>query len=200
MVDGRRIVDQVAVTTRKISLSLLPALLACAALAAPAIASAGTPCADADLMPAGASDDALREATLCLVNAERTSRGLKALLSNAHLRRAAQNYSRRMVRQRFFDHVCPSGSTLTSRVRGSTAYLRGARRFSLGENIAWGSGYLATPRQTVVAWMQTPGHRANILRGRFRHVGVGVAIGAPEDGEESSAATYTTAFGYRALR
>ena len=187
-------------TTRKISLSLLPALLACAALAAPAIASAETRCADADLIPAGANDGALREATLCLVNAERTSRGLKALQSNADLGRAAENYSRRMVRQRFFDHVCPSGSTLTSRVRGSTAYLRGARRFSLGENIAWGSGYLATPRQTVVTWMQSPVHRANILRNRFRHVGVGVTIGAPEDGEESSAATYTTAFGYRALR
>lgn len=148
-------------------------------------------------MPEGDNVPALSNATLCLINNERTSRGLKALKSSSHLRKAATNYSRRMVRENFFDHVSPGGSTLLSRVRRGTGYLRGARSFALGENIAWGSGEFATPRETVKNWMDSPGHRQNILNRRFRHIGVGVALGAPEDSEGMPAATYTTDFGYR---
>jgi uncharacterized protein YkwD len=171
-------------------------VLAWAMLAMPATAPAST-CAGADLMPAADNDAALRSATLCLVNAERTKRGLVSLTSNAQLGKAAQNYSRAMVRERFFDHVSPGGSTLLSRVRRGTAYLRGARNYALGENIAWGSGEYATPQETVQAWMESAGHRANILNRRFRHIGVGIAPGAPEDDQGMPAATYTTDFGQR---
>ncbi|MEY2443389.1 MAG: hypothetical protein QOJ46_2815 [bacterium] len=148
-------------------------------------------------MPASDNGATLRSATLCLVNAERTARGLVPLSSNAQLGKAAQNYSQAMVRERFFDHVSPNGSTLLSRVRRGTAYLRGARRYALGENIAWGSGEYASPQETVKGWMESPGHRANILNRRFRHIGVGIAQGAPEDAQGMPAATYTTDFGQR---
>ena len=62
----------------------------------------------------------------------------------------------------------------------------------LGENIGWGSGSLATPRSMVNAWMHSAPHRHNILDGRYRSVGVGVAFGAPVGG---SGASYTTDFG-----
>jgi uncharacterized protein YkwD len=148
-------------------------------------------------MPANDNAAALGASTLCLINAERQQRGLPPLTANPQLGKAAQNYSRAMVRERFFDHVSPGGSTLLSRVKRGTRYLRGARSYSLGENIAWGSGDFATPRETVKGWMASAGHRANILNRRFRHIGIGVVNGAPDDDQGMPAATYTNDFGYR---
>jgi uncharacterized protein YkwD len=110
------------------------------------------------------------------------------------LRRAARRYAKRMVAENFFAHESPSGSELDERVRAS-GYLRGARGWAAGENLAWGTGPLATPAATVRAWMRSPGHRANLLSGRFREVGVGVAPGAPVDAVGGRAATYVTVYG-----
>lgn len=148
-------------------------------------------------MPANGNASALRAATLCLLNQERSKRGLKALARNPQLEKAAQNYTRAMVREGFFDHVGPGGSTLLSRVRRGTRYLKGARRYALGENIAWGSSTYATPQETVQSWMESAGHRANILNRKFKHIGVGVVAGAPEDAQGMPASTFTTDFGYR---
>jgi uncharacterized protein YkwD len=178
---------------------LVPTLLSLLALAVPTAASAAPACANADLMPSPDNLPLVRDVTLCLLNVERTSHGLKKLQSSPQLRSSAQRFSVAMVRESFFDHVSPGGSTLLSRVRRGTDYLAGARSFSLGENIAWGSGEYATPAETVDGWMHSPGHRHNILNGRFRHIGIGVAIGAPEDAGGMPAATYTTDFGFRTL-
>lgn len=100
-----------------------------------------------------------------------------------------------MVASQFFSHVSPGGSTLTVRVR-KTAYLNGTSSWSLGENLAWGSRGRASPRAIVNAWMNSPGHRANILSRQFRDIGIGIAIGTPAGFENG--ATYTTDFGRRA--
>ena len=168
--------------------------LACLLAAAPASAK---PCPGGDVMPNSGNGAAARHSTLCLLNHERRMRGLRRLHPSMKLRSAAQAYSWSMVRNDFFDHVSPGGSTLVGRVR-KTAYLASARGWSLGENIAWGAGRLATPRQTVRAWMHSPGHKHNILTGRFTEIGIGIAPGAPvrlPDG--MPAATYTTDFGSR---
>lgn len=179
---------------------IAPALLACVALTVPATASAAAPCANAGLVPSATNVAQVKTATLCLLNVERRSHRLAPLSANGQLAKTAQSFSANMVRQHFFDHVSPGGSTLSSRVRGTT-YLRGnLRTWSLGENIAWGSSDLATPRQIVRSWMHSAGHRHNILQRSFRHIGVGVAIGAPEDVGTEPAATYTTDFGSRVLR
>jgi uncharacterized protein YkwD len=83
-----------------------------------------------------------------------------------------------MVRRHFFDHVSPSGSTLTSRVR-ATGYLRGSRGWSLGEAIGWGSGSLASPASIVQSWMDSPPHRAILLGRDFRDIGIGIVAGTP---------------------
>lgn len=173
------------------------ALLAGTVLALPTGASAAGPCQDANLTPSSANLTQVRAITLCLINSERTSRGRAPLSSSPPLRKAAHSYSRLMVRDRFFSHVSPSGSTLTSRVRGRTTYLRGARSWALGENIAWGSGALGTPARIVSAWMRSPGHRANILTANFRNIGIGIASGAPRSTGGRSAVTYTADFGRR---
>jgi uncharacterized protein YkwD len=180
---------------------LFPVVLACLVLALPAAASASpVPCADVDLMPSAANRASVKQATLCLLNVERHSRALAPLTASGQLGKAAQNYSVSMVRHSFFDHVSPSGSTLSSRVRGGTSYLGGGvRSWSLGENLGWGSGVLATPKQIVRSWMHSGAHRRNIVHRRFRHVGIGVASGAPDDVRGLPAATYTTDFGHRIL-
>lgn len=183
----------------RIAKLLAPALLACIALAHPASASAAS-CKDATVVPSAANLASVKKATLCLLNSERSTRGLPRLSSNSQLGKAAQNFSASMVRQRFFDHVSPTGTTLNSRVRRGTSYLRGSiRSWSLGENLAWGAGERATPAQIVRSWMNSAGHRRNILDRRFDHVGIGVAAGAPEDVRDLPAATYTTDFGSRVL-
>ncbi len=186
----------------------LLAVLSLVACAAPATAradggsaararAASERCAGADALPGQAGGDDLRDATLCLMNAERTARGLGRLQAEPLLNRVATGYARQMVRGRFFDHTSPGGSTMLARIRG-TSYLRGVASWSVGENLAWGSGNLATPRAMVRAWMQSAEHRANLLDRHFADVGIGVAVGAPialDAGELGG--TYVTDFGRR---
>jgi uncharacterized protein YkwD len=177
--------------------------LAAAALAAAALAASTSPNADAatcrggDVMPKSSNLRAVRATTLCLLNHERAMHGLHRVRPNAKLRRAAKAYSRTMVQGRFFAHVSPSGSTLIGRV-SRTGYLAGTSGWSLGENLAWGSGPRATPHQIMQAWMASPGHRHNILTARFTDIGIGIATGAPANvAAGTAAATYTTDFGER---
>jgi uncharacterized protein YkwD len=175
---------------------LLTAVLALVCAAPPAVAAAPLACRGAGQAPSQASIAAVRGATLCLLNRERAQRGLGALRSNRSLRAAASRYAARMSRQDFFAHVAPDGSSMVDRIR-RTAYLRGAvRRWTVGENLAWGAGRRATPAQTVAAWMASPGHKANILALGFAEIGIGVTLGAPVPGQ-SNAATYVTNFGAR---
>ena len=169
------------------------ALAVALALTVPAAAQA---CAGADANPNNVSADAARSATLCLLNAERRQRGLRGLSHNSRLGLAATRHAQDMVQRNYFAHVSRSGRTMVQRVRAAR-YLTGReRRWSVGENIAWGSGWRATPRAIVRAWMDSPPHRANILHGRFREIGIGIALGAPVGGMDA-AATYGTNFGAR---
>jgi uncharacterized protein YkwD len=102
-----------------------------------------------------------------------------------------------MVRARFFDHTSPGGSTMVSRIK-ATSYLRDAVRWTVGENLAWGTGAKATPRATVDAWMHSADHRANLLDRSFAEVGIGIAPGAPAELQADEAGgTYVTDFGRR---
>lgn len=186
-------------------MSFRPLLLASAAvtaLALPGAAQAQTStysasCAGEWATPTIATVASAQAATLCLINAERTRRGLGRLRSVDALDDVSAAYARRMVRQDFFEHTSPDGGTFVSRIK-STGYLRGAiRRWSIGENIAWGTGWRAAPAAVVASWMRSPGHRANILNPGFTELGLGVAIGAPRAGAGRRGATYVNAFGER---
>ena len=177
---------------------LAPLALALLVSSVPATASAAAPCANADLVPSAANVSQVRSATLCLINRERTSRGLRKLRHDRQLRKVAERYSAQMVDHGFFAHVGHDGSTLKSRIVGSTKYLTRAASWSLGENLYWGAGERATPRESVQGWMSSPGHRRNMLDRRFQDIGIGIALGAPQNVGGSPAATYTTEFGARA--
>ena len=159
-------------------------------------APAGTArCRDTTLIPNRANAARVRAATLCLLNQQRRSHGLARLRADRQLRSAAQRYSDQMVRRRFFDHISPDGGTLSTRVR-RTAYLRSARTWWLGENIAWDKGVQTTPQRTVRKWMTSAEHRTQILNGRYRDIGIGVTAGTPRR-NAGAGATYATVFGAR---
>ena len=151
-------------------------------------------CPNANLMPAPGNLDQIRSAIVCLENSIRAEHGLAPLRENARLRRAALGHSVDMVRRGYFDHTSPDGGTMVARIMGAH-YARHDQGWSIGENIAWGTGSYATPSGVMRAWMNSPGHRENILRGGYRDIGVGIALGAPSD--SGSGATYTTDFGVR---
>jgi uncharacterized protein YkwD len=172
----------------------LSAALAAGALAGPAAAAT---CPGSDLRPAADNLATIRAATLCLLNGERTAAGLGTLTENAKLTQASTNFSAAMVRQHFFDHVAPGGSTLGGRLT-VIGYLGSASWWIAGENIAWAQTSLSTPAEVMKAWMASEGHRENILEGRFREVGLGVVLGSPQGDAPNNAATYTTDFGAQA--
>jgi uncharacterized protein YkwD len=170
--------------------AFLPLLFALASPVAPAQAAG---CRNADALPTAANAKQIRGATLCLLNQQRRARGLAPLRSNGRLQAAATRYSRQMVRQRFFDHTAPDGTTFDQRVKAA-----GFVRFqTLAENLAWGSGRKATPARIVNGWMHSSGHRRNILDGDLSEIGIGIAPGAPLDVGGQRAATYPTDFGKR---
>lgn len=79
----------------------------------------------------------------------------------------------------------------------ATGYLTGANGWSVGENLAWGSGTESTPRQIVAAWMASPPHRRNILDCHYSQIGVAIVNRGPVAQADANAATYTTEFGHR---
>ena len=166
-----------------------------AAPPAPAAANSST-CADADLTPTPGDLDRVRAATLCLVNRERAGHGEGALAPNTRLTQAAQAHSDDMASGDYFDHVSPGGATPLSRMR-ACGYIYSSRLgFEVGENIAWGTLWLATPRAIVAAWMNSPEHRANILNAHYRDTAIGVAPRPVESLAHGQAgAIYTQDFG-----
>lgn len=110
-------------------------------------------------------DPQAETAMLQLVNQERTSRGLPALRMDATLRAVARAHSADMFQRGYFSHIGPDGETPFDRMREG-----GVRFATAGENLAMAP----TVRIAHRGLMESPGHRANILRGSFRRVGIGV--------------------------
>ena len=100
-----------------------------------------------------------------LLNGERTQVGLDPLVKDPLLSQAAQLHSESMADDDFFSHIGADGSTPFERIQDS-----GYQYWTAGENIA--AGY-RTPKAVVEAWMNSPGHRANILNHNFTAIGIG---------------------------
>jgi uncharacterized protein YkwD len=116
----------------------------------------------ADASAAAISRQAIRNAVVCLINQDRTTRRLPPLHASPLLDRSAQAWTNVMVASASFTH----GSDFSARLTAA-----GYAWSSTGENIATG---FATPRQVVRAWMGSPGHCRNILDPTFADVGTGV--------------------------
>ena len=100
-----------------------------------------------------------------LVNAERAKYGLPALTYSSALAAGAKEKSADMAKNGYFSHTSPTYGSPFDRMKS-----RGISYRAAGENIAMG---YRTPEAVVQAWMDSPGHRANILSGKFTEIGVG---------------------------
>jgi uncharacterized protein YkwD len=176
---------------------LAAAVLASVALFVPAAAQAAGTCENTDVAPTAENIDQVRGAVLCLLNEERSSRGLSTLTENSKLRVSAARHTTNMVQARFFEHTTPAGTTMVDRIR-KAGYMRGADSWAVGENLAWGTGPLSTAAQIQASWMRSAGHRANILRAKYREIGIAIGLGVPVVLSAAQlGATYTTNFGVR---
>ena len=116
-----------------------------------------------------------------LVNEERVSRGLSSLSWNPTISKAALSHSNDMLSRGYFEHDSPEGHDFTWRYAqvGFTCEInRGNWIYGGGENIMHLQGYVGTEtisKKTVEGWMNSPGHRENILTPYFKTEGIGIA-------------------------
>lgn len=109
--------------------------------------------------------NAFEQEVVKLTNAERTKAGLSPLQTDDKLMAAAREKSQDMQSNNYFSHTSPTFGSPFDRMKAL-----GIAYKSAGENIAQGQ---RSPQEVVQAWMDSPGHRANILNGKFTHIGVG---------------------------
>ncbi|MFG2980237.1 CAP domain-containing protein [Streptomyces sp. NPDC048258] len=106
-------------------------------------------------------------AVLSLVNQERAAAGCPALTLNAKLTKAAQDHSADMAAHSNMSHTGSDGSDPGARITRA-----GYTWSTYGENVAYG---YSTPEKVMEGWMNSPGHRQNILNCSFKEIGIGLA-------------------------
>lgn len=143
-------------------------------------------------VPVGYENGLLRE-----INEVRGKHGLSRLQSSTPLREAAEYHSKAMAARGFFSHDSADGSSFWKRVERFYPS-NGFRYWSAGENLAYGSPNISADG-AVRAWMDSPGHRANILSENWREIGIGAvqADSAPGVYGGRPATIITTDFGVR---
>jgi uncharacterized protein YkwD len=166
---GRLLVTHIAQTERargRWTPKVLTALLLCTAFAFlhPSTASTHTTTPVRAAIPM--SLDGMAREVVYLVNLERAQHDLPPLRVNTRLVEDAKLQARQIAQTGVLDHVILSGRYPTPRIRAEAA---GYAWNALGENLAL--GYTDAP-SAVAAWMQSPGHRANILAGGYKETGV----------------------------
>ncbi len=118
---------------------------------------------------------------LCMVDYARNQAGLPSLDEVEALEQSAQDKSRDVLRCDSFSHfACGREFTYWMQQDGYTA----SRCWRLGENLAWGTGTYGTVRAIFRAWMNSPGHRQNILDD-FAETGISLRVGTLEGHPET---------------
>ncbi len=136
----------------------------------------------------------------CLTNDQRSANGLATLSLNSVLGGTARAHATdATIRQWWVDgadtHTNPDGQHPVDRIVAAH-YCDNPKSFQVAENTYWGWGTpLQTPRSAVTWWMGDPPHRATILNGALKDLGVGVVPGAPRPGSYPDAAVFVQDFG-----
>ena len=160
--------------------TLAAAVAALLIFPAAAHASAPITCSNTDLMPAADNVEQIRDAVLCLHNQIRQQHNLPLLKDNTKLQKAGTTHSNEMVDESYFDHTAPDGTTFVDRILGAR-YAKRDGDWTIGENLAWGTGDMSTPAGVMQAWMNSSGHKANILKRSYKELGIGIRLGTPGD-------------------
>ncbi len=155
-----------------------------------------TPCQNTELTPEAGNLPLVRAAVLCLVNQERAQNGRNPLALSPSLEQAAEGHCTELVADDYFAHVSPSGETPVQRIDAAGYIPSPSDGYAIGENLAWGTLSLSTPKAIVAAWIASPGHLANILESQYTETGIGVTPAVPASlGEGEPGASYAQEFG-----
>jgi uncharacterized protein YkwD len=185
-------------------LALLMAIPAVGALAPAAAGAAESSCPSANTnvaqIPLGDFDNSV----LCVLNERRAEYGLAPLTSNSLLRDAAWIYATSMLSGQFYGHQgCLDGrnrcSTPIGRLR-LLGYIRPGWAWVVGENLRGAYPETSTPSAVVQAWMESPVHRVEVLKARFREVGVASVRGLTNGFPYTEGVTVAAEFGFRKKR
>jgi uncharacterized protein YkwD len=149
---------------------------------------------ETDVLPTTENLELVRAAILCLHNQIRQQNNLPLLKDNLKLRKAAVGHSADMVGEGFFDHTSPNGDSFVDRILDA-GYAKRNDGWTLGENLAWGTGDLSSAKGVMDAWMNSAGHKANILKRAYKEVGIGIKLGVPSD--DGVGATIPADFGVK---
>ncbi|MFF5896761.1 sigma-70 family RNA polymerase sigma factor [Streptomyces argenteolus] len=124
-----------------------------------------TPSSEPAAAPKPPSAPSVTEEVVALVNTERAKAGCSAVSGNSRLTNAASRHSADMVARNYFSHTSPDGTDPGARITAA-----GYRWSTYGENIAKGQ---KTAESVMDSWMNSEGHRANILNCAFKEIGIG---------------------------
>jgi uncharacterized protein YkwD len=130
----------------------------------------------------------LEDLILRQVNDVRAARHLAPFVTSRALSRSAAVHSRAMLTSGFFAHESANGTSFSSRIRAF--YGPRSSTWTVGENLAMFGGMTPTATAVVDAWMGSPGHRANLLRGSFREAGLAVMYNPAAGGVFGGEATW----------
>ncbi len=130
----------------------------------------------------GSGGSAFAQQVTALVNSERAKQGCSPVRANDQLVTAARRHSQDMDARNYFDHTSPDGTDPGDRITAA-----GYRWSTYGENIARGQ---RSADEVMKSWMNSPGHRANILNCDFKEIGIGTH-------DTSGGPTWTQVFGAR---
>ncbi|MFB2876795.1 CAP domain-containing protein [Floridanema aerugineum] len=111
----------------------------------------------------------MEEAVRQGINKVRQENNLQPLKNNERLAQVARNYSQQMARDNFFSHTGSDGSTLSQRVRAGGIFY-----WAVGENLFRSRNAAQPVEFAIKGWMNSPGHRQNILHPIFSETGIGV--------------------------
>lgn len=137
--------------------------------------------------------------TLVLHNQARADRRLPRLCVHPILTKAARAHSQEMLDEGYFSHDSKDGETSARRLARFGYTSKGYSYYTVGENIAWGNGSSGSPDSIFKSWMNSSGHKANILNKNFRQIGIGAPTGTYDhEGTTYTGTTmYTVNFGTR---
>ncbi|MEU1488402.1 sigma-70 family RNA polymerase sigma factor [Streptomyces sp. NPDC005752] len=124
-----------------------------------------TPSTKPAAAPKASSAPSVTQEVIALVNTERAKEGCGSVSGNGMLAKAASSHSADMVARNYFSHTSPDGTDPGTRITAA-----GYRWSTYGENIAKGQ---QTAESVMDAWMNSEGHRANILNCDFKEIGIG---------------------------
>jgi len=105
------------------------------------------------------------------VNHLRVARGLAPMEADRDLLLVARAYSRQMAEEGFFAHIDPEGRDVRQRLRKARITWQ-----MVGENLSYSTGYINPVATSLRGWMNSPGHRRNILEGRYNDSAIGAWI------------------------